>query len=347
MKKTLVLQIISSLLLLLIASIISYVAIVGVTNFLAVGNVVKFLSPIILLLLIISIALSAIVVLKKDVQKKLAIVNLLIAGGFIFFPIQIGNKNFYVVLNSYGMNTVYGFKDSILSLKDISTDSFRTIPNIMLAVRKNDIGNARAILTNNDATVREKSEALLFAQSFDMIKLLVENGADVNYLDNNNNNLLNSGSATSHHSSYKSSKFLFEHGMNPNLLDVQSKLFKETSLHYGDRCFMDKTKVCSDEYQNIEFLLNKGANPNIKNYKGQTPIFTVSDKSKQILIEHNADISVIDNNGETILFRVMDLELFKLLIDKGVDLQHKNNYGKTALESTKSKEIIAYYKQKV
>ena len=245
------------------------------------------------------------------------------------------------------MNTIYGLKDSILSLKNISADSFRTIPAIMLAVRKNDIDDAKTILTNNDATSIEMSEALLWAQSFEMIKALVEHGADVNYYDARNSNLLNSGSATSHHSSYKSTKYLFEHGMNSVLLDMQSKTSKETSLHYGDRCFMDRTKVCSDEYRNIELLLQKGANPNIKNYKGQTPIFTVSDKSKQILIDNNADIFVIDNNGETVLFEVRDLKLFKLIVDKGVDLQHKNNYGKTALESTNSKEIIAYYKQKI
>ncbi len=340
MQKIPVFSLIGLVSLLLIASILIYIASVGVGNFLYPGKLLN-LAPIIMILLIIATILSVIAIVKKELPKAVWIFNIVAIIGFVMFPIKLGNQNLYVVLNSYDLNTIYKLNNSIQLLKQFSIDDLRKKSLLMSAVRKHDIAQAKnAIL---DASEREKSEALLWAQSFEMIKLLVDNGADVNYVNDQNIGIANSGCATSHHSSYQATKYLISHGLNPELLNMQSRGFKETPLHCGDRCSFDKSNVCQDEYRNIELMLHYGANPNIKNHNGETPIFTVSDESKKILINNGADISVVNNNDETILFRVYDLELFKKLVQKGIDINHKNRFGKTALEVTRNEKIREYF----
>lgn len=328
--------------LLFIAFILIYIGYIGVENFLYPGKLMN-LSPIIFILLIIALILSGIGIIRKELPKALWIFNIIVIICFMLFPIKLRNKNLYVILNNYGVETIFQFKDIMLSLKQFSMDNLRKMPPIMTAVRQNDIVQAKKIIENESASDGEKSEALLWAQSFEMIKLLVDNGANVNYLDEWNNGILNSGCTTTHHSSYRATKYLITHGLDKKLLSIQSKGFKETPLHCGDSCYFDKGNDCQDEYRNIELMLQYGANPNIKNLNGETPIFTVSDVSRKILIDNGADVSVVNNNGETILFRVQDLELFKTLVQKGLDINHKNNQGKTALEMTRSKIIRDYY----
>ena len=86
-------------------------------------------------------------------------------------------------------------------------------------------------------------------------------------------------------------------------------------------------------------MCKHGSNPNVKNYEGQTPIFTFRYKSKKILIDYGSDIFALNNKGDTVLFRVQDLELFKFLESKGVDIKHKNKLGQTILDVTKNAEI--------
>jgi len=340
MHKIPVFSLIGFVSLLLIASILIFVASVGVGNFLYPGKLLN-LAPIIMILLIIATILSVIAIAKKELPKALWIFNIVAVIGLVMFPIQLGNKNLYVVLNSYDLNTIYRFNASLQSLKHFSIDDFRKKSLLMSAVREHDIAQAKEVIL--DASDREKSEALVWAQSFEMIKILVDNGADVNYVNDQNLGILNSGCTTSHHSSYQATKFLIEHGINTELVNMQSRGSEETPLHCGDRCSFDKSNNCQDEYRNVELMLQYGANPNIKNLNGETPIFTVSDASKKILIDHGADVSVINNYGETLLFRVQDLDLFKLLVQKGIDLNHKNRLGKTALEMTRNEKIREYF----
>ena len=340
MNKVPVFSLLGFVSLLLIASILIYIASVGVGNFLYPGKLLH-LAPIILILLVIATILSVISIKKKEHPKALWIFNIVAVVGFVIFPIQLGTKNLYVVLNNYDLNTIYRLSDSIQSLKQFSIDDLRQKSLLMNAVRTHDIDQAEKVIL--DASDREKSEALVWAQSFEMIKILVDNGADVNYVNDQNIGILNSGCTTSHHSSYQATKYLIAHGINTELLNMQSRGSKETPLHCGDRCSFDKSNICQDEYKNIELMLQYGANPNIKNFNGETPIFTVSDASKKILIDNGADLSVVNNNGETLLFRVQDLDLFKLLVEKGIDINHKNRLGKTALEVTRNEQIREFF----
>ena len=51
-----------------------------------------------------------------------------------------------------------------------------------------------------------------------------------------------------------------------------------------------------------EELLKLGADVNVRNNDGETPIFTtVDDAAIPLFIEHGADLSIRNNKGETVL----------------------------------------------
>lgn len=58
----------------------------------------------------------------------------------------------------------------------------------------------------------------------------------------------------------------------------------------------------------VQELLKHGANPNIKDHKGQTPVFQCTRiKIFQLLVEHGADLRVKDEETHTVLFNFMRL----------------------------------------
>jgi hypothetical protein len=100
----------------------------------------------------------------------------------------------------------------------------------------------------------------------------------------------------------------------------------------------------------VASLLEKGANPNITNAAGQTPLFSVEWDPKgngdiiRLLKKHGANFSVVDKNGDTPLM-VMTREVHnhwpemavyaKLMVEAGVNPKHVNYKGKTALDYAK------------
>ncbi|MEJ2498873.1 MAG: YIP1 family protein [Sulfurovaceae bacterium] len=217
---------------------------------------------------------------------------------------------------------------------------------LLIAVEKNNIAEVQKLLEQgmdvNEIDSLFKVTPLLRSQSFEMTKLLVENGADVNVAINNITVLNNK---RAYCSSYEITKYFFEHGLKDEVINFQNAL-KETALHHGDRCSFCENYEYEDGSKNIELLLQHGANPNVKDYEGETPIFTVRDKSKKLLIDYGADIFALNNKGDTVLFRVQDLELFKFLERKGVDIKHKNKLGQTILDVTQNAEIRNYLASK-
>ncbi len=81
--------------------------------------------------------------------------------------------------------------------------------------------------------------------------------------------------------------------------------FNSTPLHTAAMIgsFPDRSFAVTD------YLLKKGANPNIKNSKGETPIFqainTVSDKTVKRLIEGGADVNIKNNDGVPLLHKCL------------------------------------------
>ncbi len=99
----------------------------------------------------------------------------------------------------------------------------------------------------------------------------------------------------------------------------------------------------------VKLLLQAGANPNIVDTHGQTPLFkTRKVKIAKLLIKHGADINHTDTHGRTVLHYLCEFSIgaFRKLITyyvkAGIDVNITNYSGYTALEcvSTSSKRDI-------
>lgn len=90
-------------------------------------------------------------------------------------------------------------------------------------------------------------------------------------------------------------------------------------------------------YEIMELFLKNGADPNVKNYTGVTPLFNLFHNANlnviKLFLNHNADIEVIDSTGTNLLFLAVcfNTEVLEFLLDRGFNVNHRNAYGATSL----------------
>lgn len=87
----------------------------------------------------------------------------------------------------------------------------------------------------------------------------------------------------------------------------------------------------------VRFLLQRSADPNIRNKKGVTPLQMATTlgfiEGVEALIKSGAEVNVSDQTGETPLIAAVhqrDTELVRLLLDKGADPDRNDNSGRSA-----------------
>lgn len=85
------------------------------------------------------------------------------------------------------------------------------------------------------------------------------------------------------------------------------------------------------------FLLQRGADPNIRNKKGVTPLQLATalgfTDGVEALIKGGASVNVSDQTGETPLITAVhsrNVPLVRLLLEKGADPDHNDNSGRSA-----------------
>jgi hypothetical protein len=85
------------------------------------------------------------------------------------------------------------------------------------------------------------------------------------------------------------------------------------------------------------FLLQRGADPNIRNKKGITPLQLATalgfTDGVEALIKGGASVNVSDQTGETPLITAVhsrNVPLVRLLLEKGADPDHNDNSGRSA-----------------
>ena len=96
-----------------------------------------------------------------------------------------------------------------------------------------------------------------------------------------------------------------------------------TALH--EAALQGSSKVCG-------LLVRKGAEVNIKDGEGKTPLHYAKDRqTAEVLIDAGGDINITDNRGRTPLHTVENVEAVTLLIDRGAEINATSNYGHTPL----------------
>ena len=84
--------------------------------------------------------------------------------------------------------------------------------------------------------------------------------------------------------------------------------------------------------EKIKSLIEAGANVNVKDDNGDTPLHCCRDANiAKVLIDAGTDVNAINKHGDTPLHYCGDANIAKVLIDAGIDVNVKNDNGDTPL----------------
>ena len=195
------------------------------------------------------------------------------------------------------------------------------------AVNNGDIEIAKLLLENK---AKIKDELLIAIKSpivesrINMMKLLIDNKANINYTDENGFNPLNIAIESG---DMELTKFLITNGANVNSL-------------MQDGVSLIGYAIAQNNMDLLQILIENGANVNYTNGDSwaDTPLKTASrlglDNVVRILLTRNADINAVDMNGNTALHTAAlnsQLSIVKLLLEKNPNLDIQNKVGNTAL----------------
>ncbi|MDR1385312.1 MAG: ankyrin repeat domain-containing protein [Planctomycetaceae bacterium] len=176
----------------------------------------------------------------------------------------------------------------------------------------------------------------------DVLKYLIEKGADVNAKDMMGWTPLHFAAA--HNSNVDILKYLVEKGADIN---AKNKYNDETPLTWAVRRGNSNVDV-------LKYLVEKGADVNTKDIAGWTLLhFAASNNSNvdvlKYLVEKGADVNAKSNEGKTPLFIAAisgNLGFIKYFVAQGLIANVKDNYGKTPLFNAASSgnlELVKYF----
>jgi ankyrin repeat protein len=195
------------------------------------------------------------------------------------------------------------------------------------AAGRGDVEMLRALLSAgiNDPTAKTKAlERASFAGKIDAMRLLIESGANPAAPG-----VLVQASASGIPAvvqevlKYKpDANSRGQDGMTALIMCLQA-------YHYKDKG-VDLTEV-------VRMLVNAGADPNIADNKGMTPLIANARDLEiaQMLVAHEANVNARANDGFTPLLNAETAALTRFLLEHGADPFAKTNDGKTALDWAK------------
>ena len=201
---------------------------------------------------------------------------------------------------------------------------------IITAAKEGNLGKVKELIEKDSQLINTKDangRTLIHwacrGVHFEVIKYLVENGANVNAKDNNMNTPLISISSRGH---IEAAKFLLDNGAD---IHAESNEFSRTALFYS---------VLGGHTEVTELLLRKGAKVNINVGFGRTPLYYAVDKGHteiaKLLILGGADKNFIMNDGLSLLHLAVisnNIEMVRTLVDLKCDINAKQRFGLTPL----------------
>ena len=217
------------------------------------------------------------------------------------------------------------------------------------ACKKENGAEILKILIDNGADVNTKGynnkTAPIFIacrlNNIEIVKILIDNGADVNAVSGwfKDTPIF----TACWNNNIEIVKLLIENGAEINAKDG----IKQTPIH----------SACgnNDNIDIVKYLIDNDANVNVKDETEQTPLFYACKNNNgfeivKYLIDNDANINVEDYAGRTPLhyacLNANGLETVKILIDNGADINARTNEQRTALTFAKQnkngKEIVDF-----
>ena len=190
----------------------------------------------------------------------------------------------------------------------------------------------------------------------EIVRMLLENGADVNYThwdaSRNQGSPLTNAAGSLSDERLQIIKLLIEYGANVNYEDIDG----DDALS----CAVYASFERSDTIEIIEFLEEKGADI-YKKYAGtENTLLHKACESNSFLViqylveERGFDIDAVNADGETALIYFLrfaserDEDILLFLLSKGANLEVKNREGKTAYDYALERhpELIGLFDQK-
>ncbi|XP_023317997.1 ankyrin-2-like [Trichogramma pretiosum] len=172
------------------------------------------------------------------------------------------------------------------------------------------------------------------------VKLFLERGVDVNSRNNDGYSALQL--AVRFCRDIRVIELLLKHGVDPNIVDINCGW---TALHF----ICHQHKLTRFHLIMIQLLIQYKTDVNIQNKDGCTPImnlFSYAEDYKlrlkvcKLLLENGADVTLINNEGNTVLHLIFKnnaeknpiiFEAVELLLKSGVDVNKQNEKGYSAL----------------
>jgi len=156
--------------------------------------------------------------------------------------------------------------------------------------------------------------AALESDSIEIVRSLIQHGV----------NLRQNPSALHSSTSAEMTRFLLSHGA---LVDGRDE--------NGETCL--QTAVTNHDLERVKLLIEHGANVNVPDNEGATPLFRCeSIEIARLLIARGARVNVADKNGITPLhlaaFQTSQIDIARLLIAHGADVNARDTDGNTPLD---------------
>jgi len=223
-----------------------------------------------------------------------------------------GPKN---IINAIGSCFMKGDMD-VLLLKGVKNKDLRAVNKALdhkAGINARDINGQTALMV------------AAAAGSAEIVKLLLEKGAELDHIDRSGETPLIKASTGSFN--LEIVKLLLEKGADVNVKD-------ET----GATALM-KAAVNACSADMVKLLLEKGADAGAKDKAGNTilmlsAIYYSKAGVFEALLAGGADVNAVNQNGETVIFIAVRNRLpgvLKALIAKGMDVNAKNTHNETPL----------------
>jgi len=230
--------------------------------------------------------------------------------------------------------------------------NMKDAPRIFDYVAKGDISKIQSLIeygSNIDIQNFYGQTALMYASengNKEIVKFLLENGADIHKTDDNRRNSLR----YAHSHSFSRSSSSSNQGII-NLLIDEGADFNDIPYFTSDNIISDlSASARNGDKKGVELLIKNGVNINIQNNNGGDTALLTALKNKEndiakLLIENGADIDIANNDETTTLMIALENkneDMVKLLINNGVNvnIQDYNKFTALMIASRNSNEDI-------